>query len=109
MFGSSFELIWSKHRHKREIARFNNTLFSGETEARNKVHPTQKPTKLVEWFFERISAGIVVDIYGGSGSTLISCEKTGRSCRMMEIDPHYCDVIVKRWEEYTQKKATLIS
>lgn len=45
----------------------------------------------------------VLDVFGGSGSTLIACEQTGRKCRMMEIDPHYCDVIIKRWEEYTGK------
>lgn len=45
---------------------------------------------------------------GGSGSTLIACEKLGRKCRMMEIDEHYCDVIIKRWEDYTGKKAELI-
>ena len=46
-----------------------------------------------------------MDPFLGSGSTLIACEKTGRKCYGMEIDPHYCDVIVKRWEEYTGKKA----
>jgi DNA modification methylase len=107
MIGSAFELAWSKHKHKREIARFNNTLFSGEVEARNKVHPTQKPTKLIEWFFERINALLVVDLYGGSGTTLIACEKTSRHCRMMELDPAYCDVIVKRWEDFTGNKAMI--
>jgi DNA modification methylase len=49
----------------------------------------------------------VVDLFGGSGSTLIACEKTSRHCRMMELDPAYCDVIVKRWENFTGKKAML--
>ena len=49
--------------------------------------------------------GIVVDPFLGSGSTLIACEKTNRKCYGMEIDPHYCDVIVKRWEDYTGNKA----
>ena len=72
-----------------------------------RVHPTQKPVALAEWFFERWSnAGdLIVDLYGGSGSTLIACEKTSRHCRLMEIDPAYCDVIVKRWEDFTGKTA----
>ena len=48
---------------------------------------------------------IVTDIFGGSGTTLMACEQLGRKCRMMELDPHYCDVIIKRWEEFTGKKA----
>lgn len=111
MIGSAFELCWSKSKHKREIARFNNTLFSGESDARNKVHPTQKPIKLVEWFLVKWgkSGDKVVDLFGGSGSTLIACEKTNRKCFMMELDPHYIDVIVTRWEKYTGKEAQLIS
>ena len=51
---------------------------------------------------------IVLDCFGGSGSTLIACEQLGRKCRMMELDPHYCDVIIARWEKLTGKKAELI-
>jgi DNA modification methylase len=49
----------------------------------------------------------VLDLFGGSGSTLIACEKTARDCRMMELDPKYCDVIVKRWQDFTGQEATL--
>lgn len=49
----------------------------------------------------------MLDLFGGSGSTLIACEKTGRDARLMELDPKYCDVIVKRWQEFTGKQATL--
>ena len=49
----------------------------------------------------------VLDLFGGSGSTLIACEKTSRDCRMMELDPKYCDVIIKRWQDFTGKQATL--
>ena len=110
MIGSAFELCWSKQKHKREIIRLNNTLFSGEKDAQNKVHPTQKPIKVCSWILEKYSNNndIVVDLYGGSGSTLIACEKLNRKCRMMEIDEHYCDVIIKRWEDFTGKKAELI-
>lgn len=105
MIGSAFELAWSKKKRKREICRCNNTLYSGETDAKNKVHPTQKPVKLIEWFFERMEGVIVADLFIGSGSTLIACEKTNRKCYGMEIDPHYCSVIIKRWETFSGKKA----
>ena len=71
------------------------------------LHPTMKPIKLIQRCLEYSSkAGdIVLDPFGGSGSTLIACEKTRRTCYTMEMDPGYCDVIVQRWEEYTGKKA----
>ena len=54
-----------------------------------------------------IEYGLIVDLYGGSGSTLIACEQLNRQCYMMEIDPGYCDVIVNRWEQFTGEKAVL--
>ena len=51
---------------------------------------------------------LVFDCFGGTGTTLIACEQLGRRCRMMEIDPHYCDVIIDRWEAFTGKKAVLL-
>ena len=51
---------------------------------------------------------VVLDLFGGSGTTLVACEEVGRRCRMMELDPKYCDVIVKRWENLTSKKAELV-
>jgi len=73
------------------------------------VHPTQKPVALPEEAIINSSKGsdIVLDLFGGSGSTLIAAEKTGRKARLMELDPKYCDVIVKRWEDFTGKKAVL--
>jgi len=73
------------------------------------VHPTQKPVALPEEAIINSSKGsdIVLDLFGGSGSTLIAAEKTGRKARLMELDPKYCDVIVKRWEDFTGKKAIL--
>jgi len=73
------------------------------------VHPTQKPVCLPEEAIMNSSKGsdCVVDLFGGSGSTLIACEKTGRVNRSMELDPKYCDVIVKRWEDFTGKQAIL--
>lgn len=71
------------------------------------VHPTQKPVALPEEAIKNSSKGedVVLDLFGGSGSTLIACEKTGRINRSMELDPKYCDVIVKRWQEFTGKQA----
>lgn len=107
--GSCFELCWSKSKHKRDIARVKWMGAFGHADARNRVHPSQKPLALGEWFFERWGRtdDIVVDLFGGSGSTLIACEKTGRQARMMEIDQKYCDVIAKRWQNFTGKDAVL--
>ena len=109
MYGSCFELCWSKTRHKRDIARVKWAgVFGTEQEFdRKRHHPTQKPTKLVQWFLDRYSKANdnIVDIFGGSGSTLIACEQLDRTCYTMELDPHYCDVIVKRWETLTGEKA----
>ena len=75
------------------------------------LHPTMKPVKLVAKFILNSSkpGETVLDIFGGSGTTMIACEQLGRKCRMMELDPKYCDVIVKRWEEFTGKKAVLVN
>jgi DNA modification methylase len=77
---------------------------------KNDLHPTMKPIELLEQLVENSSKqnGRVLDTFGGSGSTLIACEKTNRNCFMMELDPHYCDVIISRWERYTGKKAELV-
>jgi len=98
MFGSGFELLWSENRHQRRILRGMWAGFMGDAEANRRVHPTQKPTKiLVEILNEYSKEGsIIVDLFGGSGSTLIACEKTNRKCYMMEIDPIYCQIIIDR-------------
>jgi DNA modification methylase len=109
--GSCFELCWSKQKHKRDIARVKWMGAFGHADARNRVHPSQKPLALCDWFFERwgSSGDVVVDLYGGSGTTLIAAEEHGRHAKLMELDPKYCDVIVKRWQEFTGHKATLES
>lgn len=73
------------------------------------VHLTEKPVELAERAIEYSSqpGETVLDLFGGSGSTLIACERTGRKARLMEIDPHYCDVIVTRWEQHTGRTAVL--
>ena len=110
--GSWFELCWSKQKHQRKIARIEFQGIRGVKDdlKGGRVHPTQKPVQVAEWFFDNWARGlsVVADLFGGSGSTLIACEKTGRKCRMMELDPVYCDVIIQRWEEYTGKQAELL-
>jgi DNA modification methylase len=86
-----------------------STLWEENKPAANRLHPTMKPVELIERALANSSkAGdIVVDLFGGSGSTLIASERRSRKARLMEIDPCYADVIVQRWQEYTGKKATL--
>lgn len=74
---------------------------------REGLHPTMKPVSLLQRALENNSkqGDEILDLFGGSGSTLIACEKTTRHCRMMELDPKYCDVIIKRWQEFTGKQA----
>ena len=113
MYGSCFELCWSKNKHKQDIARIKWAgVFGTEQEFDHKrYHPTQKPIKLVTWFLNRYSKENenICDLFGGSGSTLIACEQLNRKCYMMELDPHYVDVIIERWENFTGQKAKLIS
>ena len=74
------------------------------------LHPTMKPVALIAYQVANSSrrGETVLDPFGGSGTTLIACEQLGRKCLMMEYDPHYCDVIIDRWEQFTGKKAVLI-
>lgn len=83
------------------------SIWDVKRSQKNEYHPTQKPVELAERAIGNSSKGqdIVLDLFGGSGSTLIACEKTGRINRSMELDPIYCDVIVKRWQDFTGLKA----
>ena len=93
---------WGSDRTQTTILEFNKP-------SRNGVHPTMKPVELFEYQIKNSSKpnAIVLDLFGGSGTTAIVCEKTGRKARLMELDPKYRDVIVKRWEDFTGKKAVL--
>lgn len=84
------------------------TIIRENKPHRNDIHPTMKPVALVETMLENSSQEreLVLDLFGGGGSTLIACEKTNRQARLMELDPKYVDVIVKRWQDFTGKKAT---
>ena len=87
---------------------WNGMIREGEREKR--VHPTQKPIKMLGEILQDFTKQdeIILDVFGGSGSTLIACEQLDRCCYMMELDPHYCDVIIKRWENFTGQKAELV-
>ena len=83
--------------------------YTQASEKKNRVHPTQKPVELIVWCIKKIKQKIILDPFLGSGTALIACEKTNKVCYGMELDPHYCDVIINRWEQYTGKKAELIN
>lgn len=87
------------------------SVLEHDKPSRSESHPTMKPVSLINQCLDNSTKpGMVVfDPFGGSGSTLIACEQNGRKCRMMELDPIYCDVIIQRWETLTGKKAELLS
>lgn len=99
MFGSCFEVAWSKCKHKQMMYRHNHSVLGGKHE-RGKFHPTQKPVAL--WvailadYCER--GAVVLDPFVGSGTTIIACERAARTCYAIECDPQYCDQILTRWE-----------
>jgi len=94
--------LWAADRKQTTILEFDKPSRNGE-------HPTMKPVALFEYQMLNNTKGgdIVLDSFGGSGTTLIAAEKNGRVARLMELDPRYCDVIVKRWENFTGNKARL--
>jgi DNA modification methylase len=97
------------HKHSWCGRRDQGTVWNIDKPRVNELHPTQKPVELIERALENSSeAGdVVLDLCGGSGSTLIACEKTMRQARLMELDPKYVDVVVERWQDFTAQKATL--
>lgn len=116
-------IVWAKnafgmgsgYRHQHEFCLFNGKIdehVKNESDLweikkdHNYVHPTQKPVALsVRAFSNHIKLTNVLDLFGGSGSTLIGAEQTGRKAYLMELDPKYCDVIIKRWQEFTGQQA----
>ena len=121
-------IVWAKnvfglgrgYRHQHEFILFDGFIDASITNEsdlwniakdKNYVHPTQKPVAISERAITNSTKpnNIILDYFGGSGSTLIACEKTNRKARVMELDPKYCDVIVKRWEDFTGQKAVLLN
>jgi len=117
-------IVWAKncfgmgngYRHQHEFCLFNGKIdeaIKNESDLwsvkkdHNYVHPTQKPVELsVRAFGNHIKLYNIVDLFGGSGSTLIGAEQTRRKAFLMELDPKYCDVIINRWQDFTGKEAT---
>jgi DNA modification methylase len=104
------ELAWCSSG---TAARIYKQIWSGmikEGESGKRVHPTQKPIALAEWCYEQYGekCETILDLFAGSGSSLIACETKKKRGFMMELSPNYCDVIVKRWEDFTGKKAELL-
>ena len=96
--------LWASDRKQTTVIDFDRPNRNGE-------HPTMKPVGLFDYQIRNNTKGsdIVLDLFGGSGTTIMACEQDGRKARLMELDPHYCDVIIKRWETFTGKEAVLCS
>lgn len=96
--------------HRWYSDRSQTTVLEFDKPARSAEHPTMKPVALFEYQMGNSTkkGDAVLDLFGGSGTTLIAAEERGRRAFLMELDPHYCDVIIHRWEELTGKKAELL-
>jgi DNA modification methylase len=109
------EPIFYCHRRGQSDAWYGDksqsTLWQEKKPAANRLHPTMKPVELIERALVNSSktGDLILDLFGGSGSTLIATEKNGHRARLMELDPQYCDVIVDRWQQFTGKEAKLES
>ena len=104
-FAGQHELIIFAHKGKVDLIGKRDPDVWSFNRVPPEIHPTQKPVEMIEYALSKVKSGCVLDLFGGSGSTLISCEKTNRDCRMMELDPKYCDVIIKRWQDFTGQQA----
>lgn len=96
--------LWASDRKQTTILNFDRPT-------KNKEHPTMKPVKLFDYQIQNNTKGgdIVLDLFGGSGTTIVACEQNGRCARVMELDPRYVDVIIDRWEKFTGEKAVLLN
>lgn len=97
--------------YKELLAQIETDVVEEERTKKNDKHPTMKPVKLLARLIRNSSnvGDSVLDLFGGSGSTMMACEQIGRKCYMCEMDPHYCDVIIERWEQMTGKTAEKIN
>lgn len=101
---------WTKKHHNYRKGQYRTTIWKYDKPRKCDLHPTMKPVELVaNCLNDATKAGdIALDVFGGSGTTMIACEQLGRRARLMELDPHYCDVILARWEKFTGMKAEKI-
>ena len=103
---------WNVGRHYFAAQREESDVWEAKRRASNTmVHPTQKPLALIERAIKNSSklGEVVLDLFGGSGSTLIACEKTKRKARVMELDQKWVDIIIQRWEALTKQKAAKVA
>ncbi len=106
------ELAWTNQKTAVRIFKHMwNGMIRASEHGQKRVHPTQKPVALALWCFEKYgeSSKTILDLFGGSGSTLVACEKVDKISLIMELSPDYCDVIIKRWQDFTGKEAVLES
>lgn len=105
------ELAWSNisTRIRKYVQKWNGYLREGDKSLNEKIHPNQKPVELHMRILEDFTQpdDVILDCFGGSGTTLIACEMTGRKCLMMEISPEYCDIIAERYHKLTDGKLPL--
>lgn len=119
---TDFDIFELRYKNKEELLKFieqyccdnediETSIIYEEKPNKNADHPTMKPIKLLARSIKNSSkeGDNVLDLFGGSGSTLITCEQLNRNCFMMELDPKYCDVIIKRWENFTGEKAVKLN
>lgn len=97
--------------HRWYSDRKQTTVLEFDRPTANREHPTMKPVPLLAYLISNSTkeGDVVLDVFGGSGSTLLACEKLGRTCWTMELDPHYCDVILQRWEDMTGREAVRVA
>lgn len=110
-FSTDYEVILCSNNGKEIKGKRIGSVWNIQKDSATEyTHPTQKPVKLSEFAIRNTTerGAVVLDLFGGSGSTLIACEQLDRICYMMELDPKYCDVIIKRWEKFTGEKAVLL-
>ena len=102
---------WKKTHNFYGKGKFTKSVWEIDKPRESKLHPTMKPIELIANALENSTKenDCVLDVFGGSGSTLIACEQLNRKCYMCELDPHYCDIIIDRWQQFTGEKAELIS
>jgi DNA modification methylase len=111
--GASYKLnmepcvLWKKKKSNLKFIgpSTETRIWEHKKDGVNKLHPTQKPVEISQRAISNHDCKVVLDLFGGSGSTLIACESIGRHARIMELDPIYCAVILERWQKYTGKKA----
>ena len=98
--------IIDKHNSVRIFRHLWKGMMKGSENGQRRVHPTQKPIKLAEWCFDKYASNskFIIDLFLGSGSTLIACQCVNRICYGMELEPKYCEVSIRRWEDLTGKK-----